>query len=596
MFKPPPLLLALALVALAVVVYLPSLSGGFIWDDNQYVIQHPMIHAGDGLWRFWFTREAADYWPVTYSSFWIEYRLWGNRPMGYRLVNLALHAGTVLLAWSVLARLRVPGAWWAAALFAVHPVNVESVAWIFQRKNLLSLLFTLMSLRLYLHIDETPAGERWRARRWSIYLAAVFCYALALLSKVAVVMTPVILLALAWWRRGRVTRRDVWLSAPWFALSAGLGALNMLVKDERSLGGMAPLEGGLWSRACSGATAVWFYLGKTIWPTHLAFVYPRWQVDAHAWRWWVAPAALVLLAAMLWWWRRRITRAPLTALVVFVLALLPALHVTHIAYFRYSLVADHYQHMAMLAPLALGTAGACLAWRGMRANPFTGRALAAAILLLSASLTWSQAAIYQSEQRVWRDSIAKNPRAFLAMTNLAGSLIDEGRLDEAQSLARQAIRVNPRFAEAHGTLGRALAAAGRYDEALASYQQGLAIEPRYAEIWFNVGNACLAQGRFSQAVHAFEQARRIHEGYVDAYINQSVALLKLNDLPAAGAVLREALRQAPGHVDANYRLALVLGMQGQTRQATEQLQRVVALAPDHAEARELLAQLRPSSP
>jgi hypothetical protein len=335
------------LVVLTCAAYWPSLRGGFLWDDDVLLTNSSMVKAPDGLYRIWFTTEPVDYWPMTNTSFWLEWRLWGLHATGYHVTNLTLHIANAFLLWAILRRLRIPGAWLAALIFGVHPVNVESVAWIAQRKNTLSMLFFLSSILWYLK------AEIGGPRRW--YWFSVLAFALAMLSKASVVVLPAVLLLIVWWRRDRITRSDVVRTLPFVLVAIGLTLVSIAFQAR---GAEEAIRHATAAERMLGAGAiVWFYLYKALLPIHLVFVYPQWQVDAGDVRWWVPLAAAVAATSLLVWQRRRPWgRALLFAWLFFCVALLPVMGFVDIAFMRYSLVADHYQYIAIIGVIALAAA------------------------------------------------------------------------------------------------------------------------------------------------------------------------------------------------------------------------------------------------
>src|SRR5262245_7464980 len=387
------LLAGAAVISLAVAIaYWPSLRGDFVLDDEILVSQNNLVRAPDGLMRFWFTTEPADYWPVTNSTFWLEWRFWLDNPTGYRATNIVLHIVDSLLIWLVLRRLIIPGAFFAALLFAVHPVNVESVAWIAQRKNVLSLLFFLLSIWFYLRSQPTsvsdsprrgePKGNSAltseRSFSASSYWLGLTAFVLAALSKGSVAILPLVLLLISWWQHSRITRRDLLMTAPFFAIAVVLTVVNIWFQRH---GSEEIIRHVTFAQRLAGAGAVvWFYLWKSLMPLRLAFVYPQWEIDTSDLRWWLPLAATLIVTTLLIWQRRtRFGHPLLFAWAFFCIALLPVMGFTDVGFMKYSLVADHYQHIALIAVVALAAAAMVQAARIWLGDSASSRARAVAI-------------------------------------------------------------------------------------------------------------------------------------------------------------------------------------------------------------------------
>ncbi|MBK9992013.1 MAG: glycosyltransferase family 39 protein, partial [Verrucomicrobia bacterium] len=315
-----------------VVAYLPSLSGEFIWNDSDYVTA-PALRSLDGLARIWTEPGAVEqYYPLLHSAFWLQHQVWGNHPFGYHVVTLLLHAGSALLFGLVLRRLlerkveppttskksasgqalvspevrSYAGAGWLAALlFALHPVHVESVAWITEQKNTLSLVFYLSAALVYLRFDET--------RRPRTYFTALALFVASMGCKTSTVTLPAALLVMFWWKRGRLDwRHDVRPLLPWLVLGVSAGLFSSWV-EQTYLGAKGEtFDLPLLGRVLVAGRAIWFYIGKLIWPFGLNFVYPRWAVDPAVWWQWLFPLGVLVLGVALWALRRR-TRGPLAA-------------------------------------------------------------------------------------------------------------------------------------------------------------------------------------------------------------------------------------------------------------------------------------------
>jgi len=606
---------AALLVALVLAAYWPAMRGGFIWDDKGLVSESPLVHAEDGLRRFWTTAEAPDYWPMTSTTFWLEWRLWGADPTGYHVTNVVLHVAEALLVWLLLARLGAGGAFLAALVFAVHPVNVESVAWIAQRKNLVALLFLLPSVLLYLESDERDrAGAAGRARRG--YWLSLALFALAMLGKGSVATLPGILLLLVWWRHGSLGRRDLARVAPFAVVAFVLVLVNVWFQTR----GTGPLrDASLVERALGAGAVVWFYLSKALVPVGLSFVYPQWSISASRLVWWLPLAAAGVVTVALWRGRRGPARSLFVAWCFFVVSLVPVMGLTDVYFMKYSLVADHYQHVAILGvivPLAAGWS----AWRRRLAPPFRPAALAVAAIAV-AGLTWlsaRQSATYRDEETLWRAAIATNPDAWLAHYNLAVGLREAGRAREAGEHLERALRVRPDYAEAHNNLalllsaegrdaeamghaetavrlrpdmpearvdlGILLARSGRSAEALPHLQEAVRLRPASAEAQHNLGLALAALGRPAEALPHLEEAVRLDPGSADAQQALGTALLAAGRAPEAVAALGEALRLRPASGETLANLGLALLRAGRPQEAMARYAEALRLSPDLPDA------------
>jgi tetratricopeptide (TPR) repeat protein len=471
---------------------------------------------------------------LTFSSFWVEYHLWGLHALGYHLVNVLLHALNAILVWRLLRRLSVPGALLAAAVFALHPVHVESVAWVAERKNVLSGLFYLLSLSCYMRflgVARADSPAEVQPSPWSCYALAFLFFLCALASKTVTATLPAAILLIQWWRNGRVGRQELLWAAPF--LAAGLGAGLLTGHLERYTVGavgpewaMSPLARGL-----VAGRAFWFYAGKLAWPARLTFIYPRWAVDPSAWPHYLFPLAAVAALAGLWTLRGRIGRGPLAAVLFFAVTLSPALGFFDVFPMRYSYVADHFQYLASLGLIVLAAAGAA---RLLLVPGWSMPAAGAALLALGV-LTWSQAGVYHDIERVWTDTIAKNPACSMAHNNLAVLRARQGRLDDSIAEFERALASQPEDAEIHYNLGIVLAQQGRDDEEAAQYREALAIRPDYAEARNNLGDVLMRQGRLDEAIAQYRQALALQPDYAEARFNLGLALARQGRKPGATA-------------------------------------------------------------
>jgi len=472
----PPRLLGLLLVLLACVAYLPAFHAGFIWDDDRYVTDNPLLMAPDGWWRIWFSLDApSQYFPLTYSVFRLEYGLWGLVPAGYHWLNIFLHAMNALLVWQVLRRLAVPGAWLAAAIFVLHPVQVETVAWISELKNVLSLFFVLLAVLAWLEFTAEEARPRWR---W--YWVALAAQALALAAKSTACTLPVALWLVLWLRhRPAGWRRCVQL-VPFLALGAAMGLLAMWWERFHQGTQGETFGMGVPQRFLVAGQAIWFYLGKLVWPVKLTFSYPRWTLNPGqplAWGWW---AAVALAGGVIFGLRRRLGRGPEVAALFFVLTLAPLLGFVMLFTFVYTFVADHYQYVACLGPIALAAAGIVWITSAVpRAARWLTPAVGGTLLLGLGMLTWRQCATYANSEVLWRATLQRNPDSWMARVNLGEYLARRGRREEAVRYWREAVQLNPQDVAASYDLGVADWQDGRAREAVEDFRQVLTLEPRF---------------------------------------------------------------------------------------------------------------------
>jgi hypothetical protein len=404
---------AIALVLIVIVAHAVSLRAGFIWDDDDYVTENRTLDEPGGLGRIWFELGATpQYYPLVHTTFWVEHRLWGERALGYHVVNVLLacrqRALVVLDPGGPRRSRRVAGR--RAVRRASR--HAESVAWITERKNVLSGLFYLGAMLAWLRFDSEEGD---RKRSYSLSLLLFVC---ALLSKTITATLPAAFLIIVWWRRGRIGMRDVVPTLPFFALGAVAGVLTSWM--ERFYVGAI---GGDWmlsfaERFQVAGRAVWFYLGKLVWPHPLMFIYPRWHPGLWGVSGWAWLVAAICLLAVLWSLRSRIGRGPLAAALFFGVTLGPALGFVNFYPMRFSYVADHFQYLASIGPLVLVAAVVA----GKKWAP----AVASAALIVLALLTWRQEAIYKDEVTLWRATLATNPNVFIAQNNLGGLLLTEG--------------------------------------------------------------------------------------------------------------------------------------------------------------------------
>jgi tetratricopeptide (TPR) repeat protein len=604
-------LLGAALLLVTFAAYQPAWHGGMLWDDDAHLTA-PALQSLEGLRRIWFEVGATQqYYPVTHSAFWIEHALWGDLTLGYHLLNISLHATCAWLFGLLLVRLNVPGAWLAAFIFAVHPVHTETVAWMTELKNTLSGALGLGAMVVLLGSREGQIGR---------YTLALALFALALLSKTTVAVLPAAVLVVAWWRHGTIEwRRDVRPIVPFLVLGIAGGMVTAWVERTQIIGAaqsvsaLGPLE-----RVLVAGRAIWFYLAKLAWPANLAFIYPRWTIDAGQWWQWIYPAGVVAAAVLCWKLR---ARAALAALLLFGGLLFPALGFVDVYPFRFSFVADHFQYLASLVPIA---AFAAIVRSGHRWRDHAiARSFGALLVLVLAAITWRQAHLYADAETLYRETLRRNPACWLCANNLGVLRLQSGRSEsEALAVFQQAIRLNPQYAEAHNNIGSILQQRGDLPGAIAEFRLALAAEPNYpaaarnlglalaahapgalasmtsdrdgeasrhlrdalrayprdAALHYNLGLALVSRDP-SQALERFQEATRLNPTLAEAHNSAGNLLLGFGRVREAIGAFLEAIRSKPGFAEAHYNLGNAYLQQGRAAEAMAEYREAVRLNP-----------------
>ncbi len=576
----------LVLPALVILAYLPVLIyGGFIWDDDMHVTANINLRSADGLRDIWMKPDSSpQYYPMVHTIFWLEYRLFGQNPAGYHVVNVILHIANAMLVWIILRQLKVPAAELAAILFAVHPVEVESVAWITELKNVLSGLFYLLALSAYLKFagkDETtalpsPAAGQITHGRWRYYALTLLLFACALLSKTVACSLPVVILLLTWWKYGRIKLIDWLLTLPMLIGGAALGLNTARIEYLH-----VQAHGVEWSytildRCLIAGRAFWFYATKIAAPLQLTFVYPKWTIDSAAVWQYLFPLGLVALLVALFAFQKKIGRAPLTAALVFLVTLFPSLGFFNIYPMRYTLVADHYQYMASIAFITLA---ASLLWLVIEhipaSNPAFKWAFLSAPVLVLAALTYSQGTIYFDEITLWKDTIQKNPTCWMAYNNLTHIADQKGDRDAAFQLAMKSYQINPNISETLNNLGYAFMLQQRLDVAIPLLQKATVVNPKNAAAWNCLGAAWAAQHDLASAQVAYARAIELQKDYDQPIYNSGLAYLAEGKGDLAAARFQMAVDFYPEWSEARERLGVALAMQGKFTAAIEQLQNAI---------------------
>jgi Tfp pilus assembly protein PilF len=577
------------------IAYAPAMRAGFIWDDDKYVTENPMLTAPDGLRQIWFSAHTqSQYFPLVYTTFRFERALWGLNPAGYHLVNILLHGLNAALVWVLLRRLKIPGAWLAAAVFALHPVQVESVAWVAELKNLESWFFSLLALLAWLKVldswtvqsdylvagqtgntsqknslgleevprNTTPHIETYRAagRNWWVFYAlALVAYLLALFAKTTACTLPAALLLVVWLRKEKLTWGRAGLVVPFVLLGVGMGLVSIWWE-----GNLGTYEEGMqlsftWlQRMLIAARAFWFYIGKLILPVHLSFSYPRWEIQVRNAAQYIPVAGCGALAVALWVWRRRLGTGVIVGVLFFAATLAPLLGFISNYTFQYSFVADHYQYVASLGLIAIAAASLTKWSAASRQSRLLGRAGAGVVLIVLAVLTSMKCRAYSDIQTLWRDTIAQNPTSWMAHHNLAVELHTQGKLEEAGEHYLAAIALNPRHVMARNNLGLILAGQDRISEAIEQYQAALAAEPDFAQTYNNLALALWRRGDLQGAETNLQRALQLQPKMLGPTLNLADLYKEEGNTNTALKTLQNAVAELPAEPEAWRHLAAML--------------------------------------
>ncbi|MGZ5566369.1 MAG: tetratricopeptide repeat protein [Limisphaerales bacterium] len=560
------------------VVYWPVYSAGFIWDDNVMLTNSPTMR-GPFL-AIWTGASGVDFFPVTYSSFWIEWRLWGMNPVGYHVINVLLHAISCVVLWRVFGHLRFPAAWLAALLFALHPVNVESVAWVAERKNVLAMLF--YSVTVWAFVRFVQSGKR----KW--YFISLTAFLLSLLAKPAAVAWPIVAFGIVWWltrfkaeNESAGTRRNpvtaiVWV-APFFLMALVLALVTVWFQNHFAIKGDVVYERDFLTRVATAGLAIWFYLGKALVPWPLSFIYPMWKMAPFSMVYFLPVVGLAVMFLVLWIFRKRWGIPILFAVIYFVVLLAPVLGIFKISFQRYSYVADHWQYFALPAVIVLIA-------MAVRRVPYF-RTIGVALVMLFGWLAFTQARIYHDSETIWTDTLRKNPDSWVALGGLGLERMQAGRLEEGIALCERSLEIYPHQGESHANLGLALLKLGRVDEGIQHLRQAIQVEPNYVPTYCNLADALKAQGKFDEAIALYREAIRLGPDVPLPYNALGSLFAEQRRKDEALELFRKAVALWPDYMNALSNLGAILTSLGKPAEGLPYLQKAVALDPNYAGAR-----------
>ena len=565
---------ALVIAVAALWIYRPSLHGGWLWDDDFDITDNAITQSPTGLWSIWFKPGSqVDYYPIKASVQWLQWHLWGMDTRGYHLTNVGLHILSALLVWRLLSKFGLRLAWVGGLIFAIHPVQVESVAWIAELKNTLSLPPFLLAMCFWIDYEE-HRRDRDGELALGLFLVAMLC-------KTTMVMFPVAILLYAWWKRGRVGWNDVKASAPFFLISLVLGLITVRFQHHFALQQTVGPPGGIFSRLACAGLSLSFYFSKCFLPVELMPIYPKWAVDPPSlWQffpWLVWGGAIYGL----WTKRRTWGRHALLGLGFFLLFLAPFLGFKAISYMNFTWVMDHFLYLPIIGLIGLVVAALGAMDRQLpdTLRPY-GIGLVAVALALLACESHSYAKMFINQETLWTYELRYNSDAYPAHNNLGKILLEEGRLSAAGEQFEETLRIYPDYAPAHNNLGNVLRETGRLSDAMEQYRQALRINPNYAEAHYNLGNALQQTGPLPEAMQQYEQALRIQPNYAEAHNNLGNILSQTGQLPEAVEQLEQALQIKPAYAEAHNNLGNTLLLMGRNSEAIEQFNEALQIKPD----------------
>ncbi len=572
------MLQALVIAGTVLWIYWPALHGDWLWDDDLDITGNATTQSPTGLWRIWFEPGSQlDYYPIKASVQWVQWHLWEMDTLGYHLTNVALHIVSALLAWRLLSKFGLRLAWLGGLIFAVHPVQVESVAWIAELKNTLSLPPFLLAMGAWIDFEE-----RGKARDFGLALGL---FVVAMLCKPTMVMFPVVMLLYAWWKRGWVGWNEVKSIAPFFGVSLGLGLLTVWLQQHNAVGQTDTALGGVFSRVACAGLSFSFYFSQCFLPLLTMPIYPKWAVDPPAW-WQFLPWP-VFGGAVYWLWTKRRTwgRDALLGLGFFLFFLMPFLGLNAISYMDLTWVMDHFLYLPIIGLIGLTVAAAEQGEKRIPAvfRPY-GIGVVAAIVAVLAVGSHRYAKKFLNEEALWSYELQRNPGAYLAYTNLGKVLYDRGRVSEAIGQFEEALRIDPDYTIARNDLGLALQQTGQLSKAMEEFGLAVRSKPNNAEAHYNLGVALAMAGRIAEAIEEYRQALRINPEYAMAHNGLGSALRLSGQLPEAIAQDQQALRINPDDAVAHNNLGAALEETGQSAAAREQFEQAVRIKPDYAVA------------
>jgi protein O-mannosyl-transferase len=509
-------------------VFAPALRGDWLMDDDMYLANNVLLHDPARLWKIWFAPGSLiEYYPIEASVQAVQWHLWHLDTLGYRLTNVLLHIVSALLIWRLLGKFEMRYAWLGGLLFAIHPVVIESVAWISELKNTLSLPPFLLAMCAWLDYED-----RGRPRDYAL---ALVLFLIAMLCKISMALFPLVILLYAWWKRNRIGLGDLKAAALFFAISLVLGLTTIwagnFFRVSHLQSSQNPDIGGFAVRLALAGESILFYFFKCLWPVEMIPIYPQWRVDPHAFISFLPWLILVAAISSLWYARATWGRHALLGLGFFLINLLPFVGFNSITYMAFTWVMDHFVYIPLIGLIGLAVAALEQIDDHISAPARTWLAGGIAVTLaLLAGQSHAYAGNFASPEKLWTYTVAHNPTSSLAYNNLGNVLLETDRKQEAIEAYENALRINPRSVEANNNLGFARFKQGQTLAAIDLYEQALKSNPHFALGHLNMARALFTLGRIQEAIDHYRLALLINpaDGETRANLAKLQALQKRN--------------------------------------------------------------------
>jgi len=506
------IVLASAVILLTFLAFSASFNGEFIDDDGMDIDYVSKLEGAQGLWKIWTDPETCSklhteeyiYYPLFITSLWLDYTLWGDNTFFYHIFNTLLHALNSILIFFIVRRFSLAGGWLAALIFALHPVHVEAVAFINLRRDLLSTFFYFLSLLYYLRHANIGSSKEAQVNysHWRYHILSLLMFVCGLLTKPFIVTLPMVFLVVMWWKRPVFKRYDLYRLIPFFALVPVTAYIR--VWSEQFFGGARGegFERTFLENLILAGKAVWFYIAKLIWPSNLAFIYPKWSLDSASIGQYLYPLTALLLPIILFLIKKRIGKGPLVAVLFFGITLFPALGFFPITMHKYTYATDHWQYLASASLIILFahlfirlgdymTRSEISSCSGIIASQGNRYCYKRAILLMAAGVillllgmgSWRHSHIFISKENLYRDIIAKNKVDAEARVDLAIIYLESGRSKESIELFKAGLKLDPNQSDLYLCLAYAFKYNKQYEKARAALEKARALNQKNMEIY-----------------------------------------------------------------------------------------------------------------